>query len=334
MQFWQWVVIWYVVTNTGGFLAFASDKYFAKTGKRRIMERDLILLAAIGGGLGCLLGMILCHHKTRKKKFTVVVPFFLVLYIAATCFFTYQNNNLVITKYDPGTSIGVRAVQISDLHNMKIWWDKDRIIRETSALDPDVIFLTGDLADSMHTDIDSALYTAGELAKIAPTYYVTGNHEYRLSEADYFKLTGGLTDAGVKVLSNSYEIRTDGKEQYAVIGLEDYSLGDGTLAALIDDARAQAGYDIPTVVLAHEPQYIDNYAASGADIVFAGHAHGGQIVLPGIGPVVSPDQGLFPKLTSGIIGKGSTKMIVSRGLGNSALPYRINDFPEIIVSDL
>ena len=144
MQFWQWVVIWYVVTNIGGFLAFASDKYCAKTGKRRIMERDLILLAAIGGGLGCLLGMILCHHKTRKKKFTVAVPFFLVLYIAVTCFFTYQNNNLVITKYDPGTSIGVRAVQISDLHNMKIWWDKDRIIRETSALDPDVIFLTGE----------------------------------------------------------------------------------------------------------------------------------------------------------------------------------------------
>ncbi len=334
MQFWHWVIIWYILINIGGFIAYAADKSFARCGKSRIPERDLILLAALGGGLGSLLGMILCHHKTRKKKFTIWVPFFLIFYIAATCILTYQNNNLVVTRYELGSSLGLRAVQISDLHNMKIWWDKDYVIRKTSEQAPDAIFLTGDIVDSTHTDIDSALYTAGELAKICDTYYVTGNHEYRLSEQDYFKLMDGLSAAGVKVISNSYEILKSGGKEYALIGLEDYSLGDATLEELIKQARAEAGSDIPTVLLAHEPQYIDNYAGSGADYVFAGHTHGGQILLPGGTPLIAPDQGFFPQYNSGVVKKGNTQMVISRGLGNSVLPFRINNYPEIVLADM
>ena len=334
IQFWQMAVIWYAVINLGGFIAFALDKHFAKTGKRRIMERDLILLALLGGAFGCLLGMILCHHKTRKRKFQIAIPAFVIWYLFLIPFLTYQNNNLVITRYDTGTSQGLRVVQISDLHNTVIMWDKERIARETGALDPDIIVITGDIVDSYHTDIDSALHTAAGLAKIAPVYYVTGNHEYRLSDTDLKKLTDGLASAGVTVLSDSYEIRNDGGSAYALIGLNDTSLGDGTLPELVKQARSEAGSDIKTVVLAHEPQYIDSYSESGADIVFAGHAHGGQIVCPGIGPLIAPDQWFFPKYTTGIIEKGNTKMIISRGLGNSALPFRINDYPEIVVGEI
>ena len=334
MQFWHWVIIGYLVMNLGGFIAYAADKSFARKGKRRIMERDLILLAVLGGPLGCLLGMILCHHKTRKKKFTVTVPLFLIWYIFLTVFLTYQNNNLVITKYDLGTDLGVKVVQISDLHNMNIMWDKDRIPRETKALDPDIIVLTGDLVDSIHLDIDSALYTAGELAKITDTYFITGNHEYRLSQDDYFKLIDGLETAGVKVLANSYEILGEDGKEYALIGLEDYSLEDQTLAVVTSAVKAQKGEDIPLVVLAHEPQYIDNYSSCGADIVFTGHAHGGQVVFPGGKGLVSPGEGLFPKYTSGVVSHGDTKMVVNRGLGNSVIPFRINNFPEIVVCEM
>ena len=334
MQFWQFAVIWFILTNLAGFAAFAADKHFAGTGRRRIMERDLILLALIGGAWGCLLGMILCRHKTRKNKFRIWIPFFCVWYIFLCIFLTYQNNHLVITHYDTGTSVGVRVVQISDLHNMNIMWDKDRITRETQALDPDIIVITGDIADSTHTDIDSALYTAGELAKIADTYFVTGNHEYRLSEDNYFMLIDGLASAGVKVLSNSYEVVEKEGSKFVLIGLEDYSLEDNTLTALVKQSEEENGSDLKKVVLAHEPQYISNYSAAGADIVFAGHAHGGQIVLPGIGPLAAPDQWLFPKYASGIVQEGGTKMVISRGLGNSIFPFRINDFPEIVVCEI
>lgn len=85
-----------------------------------------------------------------------------------------------------------------------------------------------------------------------------------------------------------------------------------------------------TVLLSHHPELFELYAESGYNLVFCGHAHGGQIRLPFIGGIISPNQGLFPKYTAGIYRKGDTKMVVSRGLGNSAFPLRINNFPEIV----
>ena len=139
---------------------------------------------------------------------------------------------------------------------------------------------------------------------------------------------------GVKVLSNSYEVVEKEGSKFVLIGLEDYSLEDNTLTALVKQVEEENGSDLKKVVLAHEPQYISNYSAGGADIVFAGHAHGGQIVLPGIGPLAAPDQWLFPKYASGIVQEGGTKMVISRGLGNSIFPFRINDFPEIVVCEI
>jgi predicted MPP superfamily phosphohydrolase len=70
------------------------------------------------------------------------------------------------------------------------------------------------------------------------------------------------------------------------------------------------------------------------DLVFTGHAHGGQIRLPFIGGLAAPDQGLFPKYTSGRHEKDSTTMYVSRGLGNSIFPLRVFNRPEIVTVTL
>lgn len=88
------------------------------------------------------------------------------------------------------------------------------------------------------------------------------------------------------------------------------------------------------IVLAHEPQYLQEYADAGADLVLSGHAHGGQFRLPFIGGLVAPDQGFLPKYTSGDYTIADTDMIVSRGLGNSIIPVRLFNYPEIVCVEL
>ena len=70
------------------------------------------------------------------------------------------------------------------------------------------------------------------------------------------------------------------------------------------------------------------------DLVLTGHAHGGQFRLPLIGGLVAPNQGLFPKYDAGLYSEGSTNMIVSRGLGNSIIPFRFNNRPEVVLIEL
>ncbi len=89
-----------------------------------------------------------------------------------------------------------------------------------------------------------------------------------------------------------------------------------------------------TVVLAHEPQYLSRYASTGVDLVLSGHAHGGQFRLPFVGGIVAPDQGFFPEYTAGEYYMDSTEMIVSRGLGNSVIPVRLFNYPEIVCVEL
>ena len=329
MQFWHLVTIYYCFINVLSFIIFGLDKKKAEAGRWRVPERTLIFLAFLGGGIGALAGMIIFHHKTRKKAFRIFVPLWLVLHLAAVIFFTYQNNNLMITRYDMEGAGDLRIVQISDLHNAVLWWQRDYISDRVKDLSPDIIVITGDIVDSNHTDIDSAIHTAGELAKIADTYYVTGNHEYWLDEGEKGRLFSGLEGSGVRILKNDYIYLTENERRFALIGLDDKSLGSG----ILKDIMADIDTDAVTITLAHEPQYISDYAAAGADYVITGHAHGGQMILPGIGPLVAPDQGFKPEFTDGVIEKDGTKMIISRGIGNSVIPVRLFNYPEIVVID-
>ena len=85
------------------------------------------------------------------------------------------------------------------------------------------------------------------------------------------------------------------------------------------------------ILLSHRPEYFDVYVQNGVDVTFSGHAHGGQVRFPGFGGMVSPGQGIFPKLTSGIHEKEGSQLVVSRGIGNSIFPVRIFNQPEIVV---
>ncbi|WP_270227839.1 metallophosphoesterase [Coprococcus aceti] len=258
----------------------------------------------------------------------------LSILIVIILFCNFQNKHLETTHYTyAAEKLGVdldgyRIVQISDLHNAKFGKNNQKLVDRIRECEPDMIVLTGDLVDSNHTNVDRAVQFVDEIVKICPVYYVTGNHEYWLEASEYDELMSGLTRAGAVILDDQVVEISRGDAKFRLVGLDDKSLADGTLEALLSDEKEF------TVVLAHEPQYLARYAGIGVDLVLSGHAHGGQFRLPFVGGIVAPDQGFLPEYTAGEYYMNGTEMIVSRGLGNSVIPVRLFNYPEIVCVEL
>lgn len=241
----------------------------------------------------------------------------------------------------PAAFDGFVLCQVSDVHNEARGEGNAALLRALREAAPDLICITGDFLDSRRTDLDFALELAGQLAEIAPAVYVTGNHEAR--RMDLSALEAGLAARGVQVLRDDWTPLARGGEEIALIGLDDpgFAAGeDWTLAEGLDQTQArlsallaQAG-DRFSLVLSHRPELLPAYAEAGADLVLSGHAHGGQVRLPGIGGLFAPGQGILPRLTSGVHARGETRLVVSRGLGNSAFPLRVFNPPEIVTVTL
>lgn len=241
----------------------------------------------------------------------------------------------------PAAFDGFVLCQVSDVHNEARGEGNAALLRALREAAPDLICITGDFLDSRRTDLDFALELAGQLAEIAPAVYATGNHEAR--RMDLSALEAGLAALGVQVLRDDWMPLARGGEEIALLGLDDpgFAAGeDWTLAEGLDQTQArlsallaQAG-DRFSLVLSHRPELLPAYAEAGADLVLSGHAHGGQVRLPGIGGLFAPGQGILPRLTSGVHARGETRLVVSRGLGNSAFPLRVFNPPEIVTVTL
>lgn len=245
---------------------------------------------------------------------------------------------LVCSNGIPEAFDAYKIVQISDLHDAQIGENNEKLIAMTAETEPDCIVLTGDFVDSSRFHPERSLSVAESLVKIAPVYYVSGNHEAILPDEDYQALTDGLRGLGVCVLEDeSAELTRDG-QRIRLIGLTDIGFHPGTLEEKKDALRTALSALLPedefSVTLAHRPELMDVYTECGAPLVLSGHAHGGQIRLPGIGGLIAPGQGLFPKYTEGKYEENGTTLVVSRGIGNSVLPLRVNDRPQIVVVQL
>ena len=264
--------------------------------------------------------------------------------ITICCWIGWSNKALEINEHKvmnnqiPESFSGFRIAQVSDLHNAEFGNRNENIRGMLSQCDPDIIVLTGDLIDSRHTDIEIALDFAGEAVLIAPVYYVTGNHEARVPEYEELKM--GLIEAGVMVLENQkIQITRDG-ESITLMGIQDpsfrtdYLFGDAESVSRQAITSLQNESDGFTVLLSHRPELFDLYVDTGVDLVFSGHAHGGQFRLPFVGGLVAPNQGFFPKYDAGQFIEENTTMIVSRGVGNSIIQFRINNPPELVVVEL
>ena len=275
---------------------------------------------------------------TAKRKITIVsctVAFLVLLGWVLWSNTALEENTYKIESEDlPEAFTGFRVAQVSDLHNNEIGKNNERLLAMLRAAQPDMIAITGDLIDSRNTDVSIALQFAQAAIKIAPCYYVSGNHESRVSE--YAALKDGLEELGVIILENEkLEIRR-GKEKISVLGVADpafetaYLFGDAAsvIRKHLQTLRGDEGFSI---LLSHRPELMEVYTDYEMDLVLSGHAHGGQFRLPLLGGIYAPGQGFFPKYDSGLIESGDTKMIVSRGIGKSVIPVRFNNRPEVIL---
>ncbi|MBR5667571.1 MAG: DUF1294 domain-containing protein [Lachnospiraceae bacterium] len=326
------LLIYWFLMSVYAFVLFGIDKARAKKNGRRLPEKKLLAVTALGGAIGSGLGMLVFHHKTKKERFTKKVPIFVILtlLIAAGCF--YLNLHITVTEYEyAGTDVpaeldGFKIVQVSDLHNQFFGFREGALIDRIAELSPDIIVVTGDVVDKNFTNYKLAYRFFEGAVRIAPVYYVTGNHEMWLAGDRMTKFLADIEELGVIMMDN---------KKVSVNGLTIIGIADEDLRRPPETLKNEDGF---TICLAHEPMYHERYRALGADVTFSGHVHGGQVIIPGKGGLISPDMEFFPELYAGahVYGEGedSMTMYISRGLGNSVLPLRINNFPELVVVTL
>ncbi len=270
----------------------------------------------------------------------------ITLLIALLLFFCYyENNKLDITEYElfsENIKSEIKIAQLSDLHSKPA----NNVLERLKVINPDVIMITGDFINDHARRRNKMLDYAKALCDICPVYYITGNHERRLEQFD--ELMQQLSNAGFNVLLNEVKIADINGNRIVILGLdenqadfEDYKARkNGTfvykdMRPYFETLSEADGYKI---VLSHFPENFEkveenNYSQYDFDLQLSGHAHGGQFILPFIGPVFSPGQGLFPKYARGSFGD-RPRLIVSRGIGNSEFPLRLFNHPEINVITL
>lgn len=255
----------------------------------------------------------------------------LLVLAAAVGWFWWQQNGLSsetisVTSAPDGFS-GYRIAVISDLHGKEFGEDNEKLIDYVRDLEPDLIAVTGDL---IHDQAQMAMVrpVAKGLASIAPTYYVTGNHEWAAGVVPQLKEL--LDQCGITVLSNEYVMLTEGGDQIALLGAEDSNgyADQMTVGELADQVRQEQG-DVYTILLSHRNNHYDQYQQARVDLTLAGHAHGGLIRLPTTDGLIGPKRELWPQYTAGLYDLSYGQMVVSRGLGNQFPCFRLFNRPDV-----
>ena len=283
-------------------------------------------------------------NRTGKRMLRAA---FLMLF--ALGFLYYENNALEVSDFNveslniPAEFEGYKILQISDLQSKSFGRGQEKLIECIRSQEPDIIVLTGDLVDYKDKELESTKIFLEGIRKIAPIYFITGNHEE--ASEDSAILMELLEEYGIIVLDGESIILKRGEGEILLSGISDMKQFYGqysrpgatfreTLQALSGDGEIGKKEGTYRILLSHRPELIDNYAEAKFDLVFSGHAHGGQVRLPFIGGLIAPGQGFFPKYTEGIYVTNKTSMVVSRGLGSSSIPQRLFNHPEIVVVTL
>ena len=281
--------------------------------------------------------------RRTRRRLLIWLLLLAVLAVGGVFWFRWQCWGLQITHTEaelsglPGEFDGYKIVHLSDLHGHEYGEGSADLLARVREQKPDLIVVTGDLIDQ-EGQMQMIPALAKGLAAVAPTYYVTGNHEWGLGTARVKELKALLSQCGVTPLTNQYEILERNGARIVLAGVDDPNgYADQTTP---EELYAQIEGGAPglfTVLLAHRNDRFDRYAAAGYDFVMSGHAHGGIVRLPFVGGVLGTNREIFPKWTSGLYTVGDSTLFVSRGLGNNTVPFqgfRIFNRPELAVITL
>lgn len=283
----------------------------------------------------------------QKHRTGIIVTAIIILLIGIYAVWLYHENHIVnVTHYDvtssrlPKSFDGFRIAQISDFHNTMLGDNNDIILEEVKKAKPDIIVITGDFIDSRKPNLEICDRFSEQLAKIAPTYYTTGNHESRIPK-EFQELLKIFEKHHIRVLRNKKRLLERGEDSIRICGIDDTDFlnpemtqeerAEKTVKRINALEKDDGKY---CILLSHRPDIFSTYVETNIDLVFSGHAHGGQFRLPFFGAFFTPDEGLFPKYAEGIHTENNTTMIVSRGLGQSVFPFRVNNSPELVIAEL
>lgn len=271
--------------------------------------------------------------KSKRVKYSIGV---IAVIIIMAIFFYWQNNGITVTKITfenskiPNGFDGFKIIHLSDLHNKEFGEAQKKLIKKVNDSNPDLIVFTGDLIDHTKEEKgDESFINA--IKDVAPVYYVSGNHE--AWSGKYDGLVAKLKENGITVLDND-KVKIEKNGEYInVLGIKDLAFFSNDTKVFEDELKKLVDKEESNdfkILLWHRPELMDLYVKNSLDLVFSGHAHGGQFRIPFIGGVLAPNRSLFPKYTSGMHTINNTSMIISRGLGNSIIPVRVFNRPEII----
>ena len=244
----------------------------------------------------------------------------------------------------PSAFEGFRIAHLSDLHGAQYGADNQPLIQAVRRVRPDIVVMTGDMADHTQGSIPRLLRLCRRLLAWYPVYFIVGNHEQVLPPKTLSKLISRLQALGVTVLENQHctLVRVGGTlDIYGLVTplvyykdpLGEYVRGITFTARDAEKLLGKGNPDQFRILLAHNPLYFPAYRDWGADLTLSGHIHGGIIRIPRLGGLLSPDLSFFPKYDAGYFQEKGRHLVVSRGLGNHFL-FRVGNPPELAVVDL
>lgn len=299
--------------------------------------------------------MVFCDDCDEKAGM-LMLYFIIILLIILLVFLVrsyYECRHFIISEFViesekiPSDFDGFTFVAMTDLHSNEFGKQNEDLIRAIDNINPDAVLIGGDMLVSKGVKShDVPIKLMNDIGKKYKVYYCYGNHEARLfwdREAygslgdDYYD---ALNNAGICVLNDKHISFhcNDGIVTITGFNIDKkyyHKLSDVMIEEeVIEDKLGSADKNSFNILMAHSPVSFENYAKWGADLVLSGHFHGGTIVAPFLGGLMSPDMVLFPKYYRGRFDEFKSTMIVSGGLGTHSINIRINNRPELIVMKL
>lgn len=277
-----------------------------------------------------------------KKALKIIALSVLTIAVVTVIYGLYCSNTLEIKNYTINSdkvNSQVRFVFISDLHCKEYGEKNADLVAKIKEQNPNFIAVGGDMVNKYSSDEHVMRELLTQLAEIAPTYCVLGNHELALKDEIDFKKD--IDSTGAKLLENEMVTLNINGEKILLGGLSDFPYYEfnapdyDTPERYFWDDFKESSKDCYSILLHHQPEYISNHVEDAKiDLLMCGHTHGGAVQIPFVGGVFSPNQGFFPKYDKGEFDLYDTKMIVSAGLGDAYPILRLNNCPEISVVEI